>query len=110
MTKRKNHAFHIKITMKEMAAALENRGTICSVDNGKIHFERYSKRFGKTYKYSATFGGWTRSVGPQTARDILVQLNLYEQFPDYQSFINGQDLYYNLIEDFEIPLRRLKDE
>jgi death-on-curing protein len=110
MTKKKDHSFHIKITMKEMVAALTDRGVICTVGNGKIHFERYSRRFDTTYKYSATFGGWTRSVGPQTAREILEALNLYDQFSDYQSFIDGQDLYYNLIEDFEIPLRRLKDE
>lgn len=110
MTKKKDHSFHIKITMKDMVSALEKFNVKCTPDNGKIHFERYSRRYFTTCKYTATFGGWTRSVGPQTAREILENLKLYDQFPNYQSFIDGQDLYYNLIEDFEIPLRRLKDE
>lgn len=56
------------------------------------------------------FGGWTRSIGPQTAREILTSLELYDQYADYQSFIDGQEPYYSLIQEFEVPLRRLKDE
>ena len=51
-----------------------------------------------------------RTIGPQTARDILTKLGLYDQYADYQSFIDGQEPYFSLIQEFEVPLRRLKDE
>ncbi len=114
MTKKKDHSYHLTITAKEMVLSLEKYGVSHSVENGKIHYRRTipAKLFRpeKSLKYSMNFGGWTRSIGPQTARDILTSLELYDQFSDYQSFIDGQEPYYSLIQEFEIPLRRLKDE
>ncbi len=113
-TKKKDHSYHLKITAKDMKQALDKYGVSTTVENGKLHFKRQStKKWFKQpeiYNYSIVFGGWTRCIGPQTARDILTNLKLYEQFPDYQSFIDGQEPYYSLIQDFEGPLRRLKDE
>lgn len=114
MTKRKDHSYHLKITAKDIVQSLENNDVKCTVENGKLHFQRIIP--GKFLKkervlnYSMVFGGWTRSVGAQTAREVLTKLELYDQFPDYQSFIDGQEPYYSLIQDFEGPLRRLKDE
>ena len=113
MTTKKDHKYHLKITMKDMVSALSNYNVNYEVENGKIRFERKHKNwigFEKTFKYTVVFGGWTRCIGPQTARDILTNLELYNQIPDYRAFIDGQELYYSLIQDFEIPLRRLKDE
>lgn len=114
MTKRKDHSYHLKITAKDLVQSLEKNGVECSIDNGKLHFQRiipggFLKKE-KKLSSTMTFGGWTRSVGAQTARDVLSKLELYDQFPDYQSFIDGQEPYYSLIQDFEGPLRRLKDE
>lgn len=113
-TKRKDHSYHLKITVKDMVAALEKYGVKCQIDKGKLHFERVipAKLFRKREElhYAIPFGGWTRSIGAQTARDILQNIKLYDQIPDYQSFVDGNELFYSLIEDFEIPLRRLKDE
>ena len=113
-TKKKDHSYHLRITMRQMANALERYGVTYKIDNAKIHFERKipARWFGKEtiYRYSVPFGGWTRCVGASTARDILTNMNLYDQFSNYQDFIDGQDLYYDLIDEFEIPLRRLKDE
>ena len=111
---KKNHSYHIRISTKEMKVALEHYGVIVTEDNGKLHFTRKipAKLFhrAETLNYSIPFGGWTRSVGPSTARDILQNLKIYDQLCDYQSFLDGNELFYNLIEDFEGPLRRLKDE
>lgn len=114
MTRKKDHSYHINVTMKDMAASLEKYGVSSTVSIGKIHFSRYTPK--KWYRpkeelnYTMVFGGWTRCIGPQAARELLTSLNLYEQFPDYQSFMSGQEPYYSLIQDFEGPLRRLKDE
>ncbi len=114
MTKRKDHSYHLKITAKDLVQSLEKYNVTSTADRGKLHFERKVPKYmhlgSRTLKYSIPFGGWTRSIGAQTARDVLSNLELYEQFPDYQSFIDGQEPYYSLIQDFEMPLRRLKDE
>ena len=114
MTKKKDHSYHIQITAKVLCQALEKYDVTCNAENGKLHFLRTIQegwfRRKKQLKYSAVFGGWTRSIGPQTARDILTALELYNQFPDYSSLITGQEPYYSLIHDFEVPLRKLKDE
>lgn len=113
-TKRKDHTYHIKITMREMDTALTQHGTVSHVDGGKIHFERIIQakwfRPKETVRYAVNFGGWTRSIGGSTARDILTNLKLYDQFPDYQTFINGEQSLYGYIQDFELPLLRLKDK
>lgn len=114
MTKKKDHSYHIQITAREMASSLERYGVANFIENGKIHFRRTipSRWFRpeQNYGYSMVFGGWTRSVGAQTARDLLKALKLYDEFADYQSIIEGQEPYYSLIQEFDIPLRRLKDE
>lgn len=114
MTKRKDHSFHLNITAKDLVQALEKNNVTCIADRGKLHFERkipHKMWFGaRTLKYTIVFGGWTREIGAQTVRELLTNLELYDQFPDYQSFIDGQEPYYSLIQDFEAPLRRLKDE
>lgn len=114
MTKRKDHSYHLKITAKDLVQSLEKNGVVCTTENGKIYFQRIIPggflRKEKKLNYTMVFGGWTRSVGAQTARDVLTNMELYDQFPNYQSFIDGQEPYYSLIQDFEAPLRRLKDE
>ncbi len=113
MTKKKDHSYHLQITTKDMVQALEQYGTICEVENGKLHFQRVIENNSPEVKkcnYTIVFHGWTRCVGAGVARDILTNLSLYDQFPNYQSFIDGQEPYYSLIQQFEGPLRRLKDE
>lgn len=114
MTKRKDHSYHVNINMRDMVSALESHGVICTTDGGKVHFERRIPakvfRQKEILKYSTVFGGWTRSIGASTAREILTTLKLYNQFPDYASFINGNDTFFDLIQQFEVPLIRLKDE
>ena len=114
MTKKKDHSYHLRITAKDMVSRLEKLGVETTVENGKLHFRRtIPARWFKqerNLRYSMVFGGWTRSIGPQTAREILTSLELYDQYADYQSFIDGQEPYYSLIQEFEVPLRRLKDE
>lgn len=102
------------ITAKDLVISLEKYGIKSTIDNGKIHFQRtVPTRWFKpeeNLKYSCTFGGWTRAIGAKTVRDVLTALKLYDQFADYQSFIDGQEPYYSLINEFEMPLRRLEDK
>lgn len=112
--KKKDHSYHITITMKTFVDALSNNGVQYDLDKGKIHFTRTlpAKWFHKetVLKYATVFGGWTRCVGASTAREILENLELYDQFPSYSSFINGEEAFYSYIAEFERPLRNLKDE
>lgn len=114
MVKKKNHSYHISPTMKEFASALKEAGITVKQENGKLHMRREIKRgwlFGvDVAQYSIPFSGWTRTVGPKTAREALQKLQLYEQYPDYRDFLEGKEPMYHLVEQFEIPLRRLKDE
>lgn len=114
MTQKKDHSYHVKITMRDMVLALQSNGVVCEAEGGKVHFERRipAKWFKQeeVLKYSTVFGGWTRSIGASKSREILTALKLYDQFPDYQSFMNGNEPFYALIQDFEGPLLRLKDE
>lgn len=63
----------------------------------------------KEQSFSIPFGGWTRTVGPKTARDTLRALGLYDQFASYKDIFRGSDPLYSLVDNFKEPLRRLKD-
>ena len=41
---------------------------------------------------------------------VKQKLKLYEEYPDYQDFLEGKEPMYQMVEQFEVPLRRLKDE
>lgn len=114
MVKRKDHSYHVLPTMKEFIGALEGAGITARLENGKIHLRRDIKRpwllKSETINYSINFAGWSRSVGAKTARDVLQTLKIYEQYPDYQDFLDGKEPMYQIVEQFEVPLRRLKDE
>ena len=100
--------------MKEFIAALERANITTKLENGKIHLRREVKRpwpfKPKTINYSIGFAGWSQSVGAKTAREVLQKLKLYEEYPDYQDFLEGKEPMYQMVEQFEVPLRRLKDE
>ncbi len=113
-TKKKDNTYHVSMTMSDMNNALKKYDVESKVDNGKIQFSRVVRKgiFRKaiTLQYTVVFGGWTRAVGANTAREILKNLDLYHQFPDYKSFLDGNATFYSLISQFEGPFRRLKDE
>ena len=114
MVKKKDHSYHVSPTMKEFIAALEGANITTKLENGKIHLRREVKRpwpfKPETINYSIGFAGWSRSVGAKTAREVLQKLKLYEEYPDYQDFLEGKEPMYQMVEQFEVPLRRLKDE
>lgn len=120
MTQKKDNSYHIDMTARDLIDAI-NSIPLCSaeVDGTKIKLSRRINRkaFGflpwtnKTeLNYSIPFGGYTRTIGAGTARDVLNNLDLYDQYPDYASFASGSDPRYMLIQQFEGPLRRLKDK
>ena len=114
MTKKKDHSYHINVTMREFCHALSGYGVKFNEDGNKMKFEytkpakwRYPQ---KKLMCTTPFHGWTRTVGAGTARDTIESLDLYAQFADYKSFLQNTDPLYKLVEDFQVPLRRLKDE
>ena len=115
MTAKKNNAYHIAPTMREFCAALESHGVKYKIETNKAKFSYKvpGHWFTITHKekcYSIPFHGWTRTVGPKTARDTLDALGIYEQFPSYQHLLEGSDSLYELVDTFKEPLRRLKDK
>ena len=115
MTTKKDNTYHVAPTMKEFCAALENQGVICVHENGKIKFSHKRKGIWHQFtpqekNYSIPFGGWTRVVGPKTARDTLQALDLYDQFASYRDLLEGAEPLYELTDNFKEPLRRLKDK
>lgn len=114
LVQKKDHTYHISPTMKEFCDAIEKCGVTCNRVGGKMHFERKIQkgwfRPQKTLGYSAVFSGWTRTIGADTARNILSSLEIYEEFANYKDFIEGKETFYQLVDDFRDPLRRLKDK
>lgn len=118
MTKRKDNSFHLDIPARDFIHAINQiEGCTCQVDGGKIKLQRVIKKkiwlfqhLSETKTYSIPYRGDTRPIKAGTARDVLEKLELYNEYPNYQSFIQGADPRYMLIQQFEAPLRRLKDK
>lgn len=120
MTKRKDNSFHIDMPARDFIEAI-NSVPDCKaeIDGGKIKFQRKIKMKRKLgfiaqpdviKNYSIPYMGDTRTIGAGTARDVLSNLDIYDQYADYSSFFEGADPRYMLIQQFEGPLRRLKDK
>lgn len=113
-TTKKDRSCHLNINMKEFCSIIENKNLNVSyvLDNMKIKFHRDVKGFFKTKKlsYTVKFYGWTRPVEAGMMRDTLDALQITDEFPNYQEFVNNGKSLYTLINQFEIPLRRLKDK
>lgn len=114
MVKRKDHTYHVNPTMKDVCDSVENYGVTYERKGTKIHFERKVKkswfRKEEIFQYTASFSGWTRGVGADTARKILSNLGLYDEFANYRDFFKGEDAMYQLVDEFSGPLKRLKDK
>jgi death-on-curing protein len=115
MTTKKNNTYHVAPTMKTFCTALESRGVTYKLDNGKIKFTyqvpgKWRFYSPKSYTFSISFHGWTRTVGAKTARDTLNALHIYDQYATYKDIFNGSESLYDLVDNFKEPLRRLKDK
>ncbi len=76
-------------------------------------FNRIEKKYGfipKNHTYSINFYGWTRAVQAKMARDTFNALHLSDEFVSMSSIIEGEKSLYKIINMFEVPFRRLKDE
>lgn len=60
--------------------------------------------------YTTNFYGWTRPVKAKMARDTCDTLHLSEEYPSFESFSNAEGNIYKTICEFEVSLRRMKDE
>lgn len=118
MTQKKNTSFHMDIIARDFAAALKNvPGCDCKIDGTKIRIQRQiEKKLGAfrlssyTKSFVISYRGDTRIIGAATIREALETLELFEQYANYQTFFSGADPRYKLIEQFEGPLKRLKDK
>lgn len=109
---RKNNSYHLSITTKDFCNILKKNGVEYVLDGQKIRLYREVKKFLKTEKYTYTinFYGWTRPVHVKMARDTTDALHLTDEYPNFESLSNGEGNIYKTICEFEMPLRRLKDE
>lgn len=115
LTVRGDNSYHMNITTKDFCKNLEAAGVKVTLQGDKIKFERELKRswfLGKRekYQYFVQFYGWTRSVKSKMARDIINNLHLNEEYPSFQSISDIDNNIYNIVNEFEGPLRKLKDE
>ena len=60
--------------------------------------------------YTTNFYGWIRPVKAKMARDTCDTLHLSEEYPSFESFSNAEGNIYKTICEFEVSLRRMKDE
>lgn len=109
---RKNTSLHFDITTKDFCKILEKNDVKFELDGDKIRLYRKRKNFigYEELTYTINFYGWTRPVKVKMARDTLNALKLQEEYPDFESLSSGYGNIYRTICDFEMPLRRLKDE
>lgn len=112
LTVKRNNSFHMDITTKEFCSIMEKAGVKWRLEGQKLKFERTIKWFvfNKKLAYTVNFYGWTRPVLVGMARDTTDALQLTEEYPSFASLANGDSSIYRIICDFNVPLRRLKDE
>lgn len=111
---KKDRSFHKDINMREFCGALSQLSSISyRIENMKIKFERKVYKVGifpQTYKYSINFYGWTRPLAAGVVRDVFNKLHLIDEFPSFDAMFSGSKPLYKMINQFEVPFRRLKDE
>jgi death-on-curing protein len=110
-TKRRNTEYNVKFTIKDFCKSLEKYNVVCQQKGGKMTLTRDAD--GKTLKASVSLvagNGKNNNLGPEVVKEKLQILQLFEQFPTYESIINGDDPMYRLMDRFYEPLKRLKDE
>lgn len=113
---KKDTSYHMNITMKAFCEQLKEVGVEYKIDGSKVKFTR-KKRFSihnifahKNYQYTINFYGESRVVEAGAARDTFNALGLKNDFASFAQFANGEEPLYKIINKFEEPLRRLKDE
>lgn len=112
MVKNKNTSYHCDISMRIFIQTLQNKGVDCERIGSKYKLTRIvSHGFPqKKYTYTIKFYGETRVVEAGMASDTLRKLHFLDEYATYNDFFNGTESFYSIIQKFEIPLRRLKDE
>ena len=112
---RKNHSFRMDINMKDFCQALTDIGVKCSLEGAKIKFYRtvrsWHKLSSEELAYTVNFYGWTRAVEAGMADEVFRRLEIFKEYPDFQSIMakKGESIY-TIIGDFEKPLRKLQDK
>lgn len=113
ITTKRNRTLHLDLNMKEFCKLLHETVDVnWELDNMKIKFKRNAKNVfaKKELSYTVKFYGWTRPVEAGMVRDTFDNLGLTDEFPSFQTLLSGGKSFYNIIKQFEIPLRRLKDK
>ncbi|MDR3207915.1 MAG: Fic family protein [Oscillospiraceae bacterium] len=114
-TAKKDASWDVEPTIRAFCKALEQYGVQCDYrSNGNLHFERRITANGDSRSLAANMrlsgGGTARTIGPSKTREILENLELYQQFASYKDILKGEDPLYELVSRYEVPLGRLKDK
>lgn len=101
-------------TYKELIVALEHCGFTTVTDNGSLLVYRKTKYFfGKEkmiLKASTSYHGENREIRPKRLRRIMDDLDLSNEYPNYNDFFSGDEPMSKLIAAYQGPLKRLKDK
>lgn len=120
-TRRINRNYR-SLTYSELNAKLKNFG--CYLDNPSGNFINvYKKETRKTFwvigpqkeeikrVLQIGFPGWKKQINLKAFRETLKALNLTpEDGVDSEVFFQGAEPLYRIIEEYEVPLKRLKDK
>ena len=113
ITEKKDRSIHADLNMKEFCSLLSEMHNVSfELDNMKIKFKRKAKGIirNKELSYIVKFYGWTRPVEAGMVRDTFDKLGLTDEFSTFNRLLSGGKSYYSIINQFELPLRRLKDK
>lgn len=110
---RKADKAYVAMTYQEFLQKIKKYNFDYSISGGYVTIYRYKQGlFRKKSKSIIQVGcpGLKKQINHKAAKEVLKACELsYEHGYDFKSFLDGNQSMYRLINDFEGPLRRLKD-
>lgn len=111
---RKADTAYVSMTFQEFFNKLNKKGFEYEINGGYATIYKFEKKLFKTNKVNVKqigCPGLKKQINLKAAKEALKACGFtYENGHDFQSFLNGNDSMYKLVNDFEGPLRRLKDK
>lgn len=112
---RKTDTAYVAMTFQEFFNKLNKKGFECEIIEGCLaNIYKYEKKLFSTKKIKIKqigCPGLKKQINLKAAKEVVKACGFtYENGHDFQSFLNGNESMYKLANDFEAPLRRLKDK
>lgn len=111
---RKADTAYVAMTYQEFFTKLEKYGIHYEISGGFANIYKYKKVLFSTKKEKIIqigCPGLKKQINHKAAKETLKACGFtYPNGHDFQSFINGNESMYKLINEFESPLLRLKDK